>query len=103
MYVVIQSGGKQYKVTNGESLSVEKLTANVGDKVTFDEVLMASGEKGIVTGTPFVKGAKVTGEVIEQYLDRKLVVYQYKPKIHVRKKQGHRQPFTLVKITGIEL
>lgn len=103
MYAVIQSGGKQYKVTNGESLSVEKLSANAGDKVVFDEVLMASGENGVVTGSPFIKGAKVTAEVVEQYFDKKLMIFTYKPKIHVRKKQGHRQPYTLVKITGIEL
>lgn len=102
MYAIIQSGGKQYKVANGESISVEKLSANVGDKVSFD-VLMTSGDNGVVAGTPFVEGAKVTGEVIEQYKARKLMIYRYKPKIHVRKKQGHRQPYTLIKITEIVL
>lgn len=103
MYAIIQSGGKQYKVNNGVSVSVEKLAANVGDKVAFDVLMVSSEDNKIITGTPFVKGAKVTGEVVEQYKDSKIVIYRYKPKKNVRKKQGHRQPYTLVKITGIEL
>lgn len=100
MYAIIQSGGKQYKVSSGDSISVEKLDADIGEKVSFD-VLLTSGEKGVNVGTPFVKGAKVTGEVVEQYKDKKLVVFRYKAKKNVRKKQGHRQPYTLVKITEI--
>jgi len=102
MYAIIQSGGKQYKVANGDSISVDKLSAEVGDKISFD-VLMTSGDNGIKAGMPFVDGAKVTGEIIKHYKDKKLTIFRYKPKIHVRKKQGHRQPYTLVKITDIVL
>jgi large subunit ribosomal protein L21 len=102
MYAIIQSGGKQYKVSKGDSISVEKLNAAVGDKVKFD-VLMTSDEGKVTAGTPFVSGAEVTGEVLEQYKERKLTIFRYKPKIRVRKKQGHRQPYTLIKITDIKL
>jgi large subunit ribosomal protein L21 len=102
MYAIIQSGGKQYKVSKGDSISVEKLNAAIGDKVRFD-VLMTSDEGKVTAGTPFVNGAEVTGEVVEQYKDRKLTIFRYKPKIRVRKKQGHRQPYTLIKITDIKL
>jgi large subunit ribosomal protein L21 len=101
MYAIISAGGKQYKVTEGESVSVERLSANVGEKVEFD-VIMLSGEAGTTAGTPFVKGAKVTGEVVVQGKEKKLTIFRYKPKKQVRKKQGHRQPFTLVKITAIK-
>ncbi len=102
MYAIIQSGGKQYKVSSGDSISVEKLNAAAGDKIKFD-VLMTSNEGKITAGTPFVEGAEVTGEVVEQYKEKKLTVFRYKPKIRERKKQGHRQPYTLVKITDIKL
>lgn len=101
MYAIIQSGGKQYKVSAGESISVEKLNAAAGDKISFDVLMTSKDDGSIKAGTPFVDGAKVTGEVIEQYKARKLTIFRYKPKIHVRKKQGHRQPYTLVKITDI--
>lgn len=101
MYAIIQTGGKQYKVAAGESISVEKLNVAVGDKIDFD-VLMTSNDDGVIkAGSPFVEGASVKGEVIEQCLGKKITIYRYKPKIHVRKKQGHRQPYTLVKITDI--
>ncbi len=103
VYAIIQSGGKQYKVTAGESISVEKLNAVPGDKINFDVLMTSSDEGKISAGTPFVEGAAVTGEVVEQYKSSKLTIYTYKPKIHVRKKQGHRQPYTLVKITDIKL
>jgi len=102
MYAIIQTGGKQYKVSQGDSISVEKLSANPGDTVSFD-VLFASGENGPVIGTPIVEGAKVTAEVVEQYKDKKLTVFRYKAKKNQRKKLGHRQPYTLIKITEIKL
>jgi large subunit ribosomal protein L21 len=102
MYAIIQTGGKQYKVAQGDSISVEKLDINPGDKVTFD-VLFASGENGPVIGTPTVKGASVTAEVIKQYKDKKITIFRYKPKKNQRKKMGHRQPYTLLKITEIKL
>lgn len=102
MYAIIESGGKQYKVKEGDEISVEKLSAQVGDKVTFN-VLLASGDKGIVAGAPYVEGANVEGEVIEHGKGKKLVIFRYKAKKNVRKKQGHRQPFTLVKINKVAL
>jgi large subunit ribosomal protein L21 len=102
MYAIIESGGKQYQVKEGDKISVEKLSAQQGEKVTFN-VLLASGEKGVVTGTPYIKGATVEGEVLGQYKEKKIVVFRYKPKKNVRKKQGHRQPYTLVKINSIKV
>lgn len=101
MYAVISSGGKQYKVKAGDLISVEKLTSEVGDKVSFD-VLLTSGENGVVTGSPYVTGAEVIGEVIKHYKGDKLTIFTYKAKKNVRKKQGHRQPFTLVKIESVK-
>ncbi|NLK17996.1 MAG: 50S ribosomal protein L21 [Clostridiales bacterium] len=102
MYAIIETGGKQYKVSQGDSISVEKLSANPGDTLTFD-VLFVSGENGPVIGTPVIEGAKVTAEVIEQYKDKKLTVFRYKPKKNQRRKLGHRQPYTLIRITEIKL
>lgn len=102
MYAIIQTGGKQYKVSQGDSVSVEKLDVNPGDKVSFD-VLFASGEKGPVIGTPTVKGASVEAEVLEQYKGKKVTIFRYKSKKNERKKMGHRQPYTLLKITEIKL
>lgn len=101
MYAIIQSGGKQYKVAAGDSISVEKLDVAIGDKINFDVLMTSSSEGTVKAGTPFVEGASVTGEVLKQYKDKKITVYRYKPKKNVRKKLGHRQPYTLVKITDI--
>ena len=100
MYAIIRTGGKQYKVEQGDEILVEKLDAEVGAEVKF-EVLMLCGEEGTKIGTPVVKGASVTAEVLEQGKAKKVVVFKYKPKKNIRKKQGHRQPFTKVKIKAI--
>ena len=100
MYAIIRTGGKQYKVEQGDEILVEKLDAEVGAQVKF-EVLMLSSEEGTTIGTPVVAGASVTAEVLEQGKAKKVVVFKYKPKKNIRKKQGHRQPFTKVKITAI--
>jgi large subunit ribosomal protein L21 len=101
VYAVIETGGKQYKVEEGDILSVEKLTANEGEKVNFDKVMLVSGEEGIKVGKPYVEGATVEAEVLFHGKGKKIIVFKYKPKKNYRKKQGHRQPFTRVKITKI--
>ena len=100
MYAIIKTGGKQYRVQQGDELRVEKLDAKEGDKVVFDEVVAVGGDK-LVVGTPFVEGYAVTAEVLTQGKGDKVVIYKYKAKKDYRRKNGHRQPFTLVKITDI--
>ena len=101
MYAIIDNGNKQYKVAEGDLVKVEKLNANVGEEVTFN-VLMVSDENGIKTGAD-VANAKVTATVVKQDKAKKIIVFKYKPKKNERKKQGHRQPFTAVKIEKIVL
>lgn len=102
MFAIIETGGKQYNVTEGDIIKVEKLSNAVGDKVKF-EVLMISDGKKLVAGTPTVKGAEVTAEVLSHGKGDKIVVYKYKPKKNERKKQGHRQPWTELKIVSIKM
>ena len=102
MYAIIQTGGKQYKVQEGDVIYVEKLEAAAGDSVTFDQVLLVSKDGKVVTGTPVVPGAAVTGKVEKQGKGRKIIVYKYKPKKNYRRKQGHRQPYTKVVIEKIQ-
>ena len=101
MYAVIATGGKQYKVTEGDIIRVEKLDAAEGDQVSFDNVLMIGGENTVV-GSPRVDGAKVTGTVTSCGKADKVVVYKYKSKTGYHKKNGHRQLFTEVKIDSIK-
>jgi large subunit ribosomal protein L21 len=103
MYAIIEAGGKQYKVQEGDTLYVEKLEIEVGNTVEFDKVLFVSKETGTTIGAPFVTGAKVVGSVEKQGKRKKVIVYKYKNKKDYRKKQGHRQPFTQVKIESISL
>ena len=100
MYAVIKTGGKQYRVQQGDVIYVEKLEAEAGDAVTFD-VLMCGEEGNVTIGAPVVAGAKVEGKVIGQVKSAKVVVYKYKAKKNERKKQGHRQPYTKVEITAV--
>lgn len=102
MYAIIETGGKQYKVQEGDVLFVEKLDANDGDEVTFDRVLAVSGDNGLTIGTPVVSGATVTAKVEKQGKSKKIVVFKYKPKKNYRRKQGHRQPFSKVTIGKIQ-
>ena len=99
MYAIVENGSKQYKAEVGSIIRFEKLNAQVGDKVEFS-VLMVSDENGIKVGED-AKAFKVVGEVLEQGKDKKVVVFKYKAKKNERKKQGHRQPFTAVKILEI--
>ena len=101
MYAIIDNGNKQYKVAEGDVIRVEKLAANEGDTVSF-KVLMVSDDNGIKTGAE-VENAKVTATVVNQDKSKKIIVFKYKAKKNERKKQGHRQPFTAVKVEKIEL
>ncbi len=100
MYAVIKTGGKQYKVAEGEFLKVEKLENVVGDTIEFGEVLMIGGE-AVKVGAPFVAGAKVTAKVAVQGLDKKILVFKSKRRKNSRKLRGHRQPHTVLKIETI--
>ena len=100
MYAIIETGGKQYVVEAGDKIRVEKLDVKEGDNVTFDKVLFVSGDEPEV-GAPYVDGAKVEAKVLAQGKAKKVVVYKYKSKKNERKKNGHRQPYTLVEISGI--
>lgn len=101
MFAIVQTGGKQYKVSENDIISVEKLENAVGDKVTLD-VLLVSDNGKVVAGNPVVKGAVCEAEVVAHGKGDKIVVFKYKPKKNERKKQGHRQPFTQLKILSIK-
>lgn len=100
MYAVIKTGGKQYRVSEGSRLRVEKLSGDAGAKLEFSEVLMLGGEK-LTVGKPFVKGAKVSAEIVRQDRDKKVIVFKIRRRKRYRRRNGHRQPFTELKITGI--
>lgn len=99
MKAIFMTGGKQYLVTEGSELYVEKLDVEPNKEITFDEVLYVDGK----VGNPYVKGAKVTAEVVKHGKQKKIVVFKYKPKKKFRKKQGHRQPYTKIIIKKIEV
>jgi len=101
MYAVIQTGGKQYRVAQGETLRVEKLLASAGDKLTFEALMLADDAGGVTVGKPLVAGASVQAEVLEQGLGEKIIIFKYRRRKNYRRKQGHRQPFTSLKITSI--
>jgi large subunit ribosomal protein L21 len=102
MYAVIESGGKQHRVEEGEVLKLEKLEAATGDKVNFDKVLMVGEGESVKIGTPYVEGSKVTAEVLAQGRAKKVNIIKFNRRKHYRRQQGHRQWFTEVKITGIK-
>lgn len=102
MFAIIETGGKQYKVQEGDVIYIEKLDGNEGESVTFDRVLAVTGKDGLVTGAPVVSGATVTGKVEKHGRGQKIVVYKYKAKKNYRRKQGHRQPYTKVTIEKIQ-
>ena len=102
MYAVVATGGKQYKVQEGEVLRVEKLTGEVGSQVAFDQVLMLSDGENVKVGQPVLEGVQVKGHIIEQGKHKKILVFKYKRRKRYRRKQGHRQLFTAVKIDAIE-
>jgi len=103
MYAVIETGGKQYKVQEGDVIFVEKLEAEDGATVTFDRVLAVSSEGSVTFGKPLVENASVSAKVLGQGRAKKIIVFKYKPKKGYRKKAGHRQPFTKVQIEKISV
>jgi large subunit ribosomal protein L21 len=100
MYAVFKTGGKQYRVAKGDRLRVEKLPGNVGDAVSFGEVLLVGGE-AVKIGKPLVGGAKVEAKIVDQGLGKKLVVFKFRRRKNYRRKNGHRQPYTGLEITNI--
>ncbi|NLY20807.1 MAG: 50S ribosomal protein L21 [Tissierellia bacterium] len=98
MYAVIETGGKQYRVQEGDVLRIEKIEAEVGSKTVFDKVLLFSDGEELKVGNPYIEGAVVEATVEDQNKAKKIIVYKYKAKKNYRKKQGHRQPYTEVKI-----
>ena len=103
MHAIIETGGKQYKVTEGDTLCIEKLASEAGENVTFDKVLAVIDGDKITVGTPVVEGAKVDASVVKNGKGKKVIVFKYKPKKGYRRKQGHRQPYTKVTIGKISV
>ena len=102
MYAIIKTGGKQYKVSEGDEIIIEKLEVAEGDAVTFEEVLSVVDGENVKIGQPKVEGAKVSGKVVKNGKGPKIRIFKYKHKTNYRRRQGHRQPFTKVKIEKIE-
>ncbi|MDQ7801987.1 MAG: 50S ribosomal protein L21 [Armatimonadota bacterium] len=102
MYAVVETGGKQLRVSEGQTVRVERIPGEPGQEVVLDRVLMVSGEQTLV-GTPWIPGARVVARIVQQGKGRKVTVFKYKPKVRYRRKRGHRQLFTALRIERIEL
>jgi large subunit ribosomal protein L21 len=102
MYAVVNTGGKQYKVQKGETLRIEKIAGEVGSQVTFDKVLMVADGETFRVGQPLLEKAIVQASIVEQDKAKKIIVFKYKRRKRYRRKQGHRQPYTAIRIDGIE-
>lgn len=103
MYAIIETGGKQYQVNEGDEIFIEKLEVNADDTVTFDKVIVVGKDNGIEVGAPYVNGATVEAKVIKNGKAKKITVFTYKPKEgSTHKKQGHRQPYTKIRIDAIK-
>lgn len=103
MYAVIKTGGKQYRVAQGDEVKIERLPGEVGDSVTFDQVLLTSDGEDVKVGQPFVENSRVVGQIMRQDKDRKIIVSKYKKRKGYRRRNGHRQEFSLVMINDIGL
>ncbi|WJY28187.1 MULTISPECIES: 50S ribosomal protein L21 [Sporosarcina] len=102
MYAIIETGGKQIKVEQGQEIFIEKLVGDADEAITFDKVLFVGGDD-VKVGAPFVEGATVSAKIVKQGKGKKITVFKYKPKKNYSRKQGHRQPYTKVVIEGINL
>lgn len=102
MYAIIETGGKQYRVTPGQTLRVERLSAGEGEAVIFDRVLAVEQDGQLRVGTPTVEGARVNARVVRHGRGPKILVFKYRAKVNYRRRQGHRQPFTEVTVESIE-
>ncbi|HHU61795.1 MAG: 50S ribosomal protein L21 [Bacillota bacterium] len=103
MYAVFETGGKQYRVSTGDFVFVEKVDGEPGDEVVLDKVLLVSNKGEVQVGKPYIEGAKVVAKVAKQGKQKKLIVFKYKAKKNYRKKQGHRQPYTKLSIESISV
>ena len=101
MFTIIETGGKQYKVSPGQKIKIEKLSAKEGDNFIFDKVLLSVDGENVKIGAPYVEGAKVEGKILKQGRDKKKIVFKYHSKTRYRKKKGHRQHFTEVLISSL--
>jgi large subunit ribosomal protein L21 len=101
MYAVVNTGGKQYKVQKGETLRIEKIPGEVGSAVTFDKVLMVADGDNIRVGQPVLENVAVQAQIVEQDKAKKILIFKYKRRKRYRRKNGHRQPFTAIRIDGI--
>ena len=102
MYAVVNTGGKQYKVQKGETLRIEKIPGEVGSSVTFDKVLMLADGENIRVGQPVLENVAVQAQIVEQDKAKKILIFKYKRRKRYRRKNGHRQPFTAIRIDGIQ-
>jgi len=102
MYAIVSSGGKQYKVQKGEILRVEKISGDIGAPVSFDKILMFSDGENVNIGQPVLENVSVNGHIVEQDKAKKIIVFKYKRRKRYRRKQGHRQQYTAIKIDSIE-
>ena len=103
MYAIVDTGGKQYKVQEGEILRVEKLAGEVGDSISFDKILMFSDGENVNIGSPLLEDVAVSGHIVEQGKAKKIIVFKYKRRKRYRRKRGHRQQFTAVKVDSIKI
>lgn len=101
MYAIIETGGKQYRVSEGDVLYIEKLNAEADSTITFDRVLVVGKDEGVTVGSPLVGGAKVAAKVVKNGKAKKITVFTYRPKKGSKRKMGHRQPYTKVQIESI--
>ncbi len=102
-YAIVQTGGKQYKVETGDTFRVESLPGDQGDEVTLEDVLLLSQDGKVTVGGPLVPGARVTTEVVGKGRGKKIIVFKYKPKTRYRRKNGHRQSYTELRVIGISI
>jgi large subunit ribosomal protein L21 len=103
MYAVISSGGKQYRVSEGDTIRIEKLPGNVGESVSFDDILMVSDGDKVLIGQPTLSNVTVSGHIVEQNRNKKIIVFKYKRRKGYRRKQGHRQAYTALKVDSIKV
>ena len=102
MYAIIQTGGKQYKVSPGDEIKVERLNANPGELITLDKVLMISGDEGLNVGKPYLENFFVKARIVRHGKEKKIIVFKYKRRKNYKRKKGHRQQYSLIRIEGIE-
>ena len=102
MYAVIDTGGKHFKVEADTKIKIEKIDGELGSEVKFDKIVtLVKDDDSVVIGTPYVEGATVNAKIVSQRLGKKVIAFHYKPKKRIRTKRGHRQPYTMISITGI--